>query len=218
MTELRQSLQKANDSATGLDQVHYQLLTHLPNSALSVLLKVYNHVWESGCFPPSWSEAVVIPIPKPGKDHLDPGNFRPIALTSCLCKTMERMINAHLMWSLESQSLLSEKQCGFRKNHSMLDHLVCFETFIKNAFVKEEHILTIFFDLEKAYDTTWKHGILADLWDLGFRSQVFQSFLPEHFFKVRVGSNLSELHEQEMGVPQGSILSPALLSIKIKNC
>ena len=90
--KLRQSLQRANDSATGLDQVHYQLLTHLPNSALSVLLKVYNHVWESGCFPPSWREAVVIPISKPGKDHSDPGNFRPKALTSCLCKTMERMI------------------------------------------------------------------------------------------------------------------------------
>ena len=45
MTELRQSLQTANDSATGLDQVHYQLLTHLPNSALSILLKVYNHVY-----------------------------------------------------------------------------------------------------------------------------------------------------------------------------
>ena len=112
VTELRQSLQRANDSATGLDQVHYQLLTHLPNSALSVLLKVYNHVWESGCFLPSWLEAVIIPIPKPGKDHLDPGNFRPIALTSCLCKTMEKMINARLMWFLESQGLLSEKQCG----------------------------------------------------------------------------------------------------------
>ena len=74
VAELKQSLQRANDSATSLDQVHYQLLTRLPNSALSVLLKVYNHVWESGCFPPSWREAVVIPIPKPGKDHSDPGN------------------------------------------------------------------------------------------------------------------------------------------------
>ena len=135
VTELRQSLQKANDSATGLDQVHYQLLIHFPNSALPVLLKVYNHVWESGCFPPSWREAVVISIPKPGKDHSDPGNFR--ALTSCLSKTMERMINARLMWSLESQGLLSEKQRGFRRNHSTLDHLVRFETFIRNAFVKK---------------------------------------------------------------------------------
>ena len=220
MTELRQSLQRANDSATGLDQVHYQLLTHLPNSALSVLLKVYNHVWESGCFPPSWREAVVIPIPKPDKDHLDPSNFRPIALTSCLCKTMERMINARLMWSLESQGLLSVKQCGFRKNHSTLDHLVRFETFIRNAFVKKEHVLTIFFDLEKAYDTTWKHGILADLWNLSFRGHLprfIQSFLSEHSFRVRVGSTLTELHEQEMGVPQGSIVSPALFSITVNN-
>ena len=219
MTELRQSLQRANDSATGLDQVHYQLLTHLPNSALSVLLKVHNHVWESGCFPPLWREAVVIPIPKPGKDHSDPGNFRPIALTSCLCKTMER-INARLMWSLESQGLLSEKQCGFRKNHSMLDHLVHFETFIRNAFFKKEHVLTIFFDLKKAYDTAWKHGIQADLWDLDFRGHLprfIQSFMSERSFRVRVGSTLSELHEQEMGVPQGSILSLALFSIKINN-
>ena len=40
MTELKQPLQRENNSATGLDKVHYQLLTHLPNSALSVLLKV----------------------------------------------------------------------------------------------------------------------------------------------------------------------------------
>ena len=133
---------------------------------------------------------------------------------------MERMINARLMWSLESQGLLSEKQCGFRKNHSTLDHLVRFETFIINAFVKNTHVLTIFFDLEKAYDTTWKYGILADLWDLSFRGHLprfIQSFLSERSFRIRVGSTLSELHEQEMGVPQGSILSPALFSIKINN-
>ena len=133
---------------------------------------------------------------------------------------MERMVNARLMWSLESQGLLSEKQCGFRKNHSTLDHLVRFETFIRNALVKKEHVLTIFFDLEKAYDTTWKHGILADLWDLGFRGHLprfIQNFLSERSFRFRVGSTLSELHEQEMVVPQGSILSPTLFSIKINN-
>ena len=39
--------------------------------------------------------------------------------------------------------------------------------FLRNTFVKKEQVLTIFFDLEKAYYTTWKHSILADLWDLG---------------------------------------------------
>ena len=35
--------------------------------------------------------------------------------------------------------------------------------------MQKQHVLVIFFDLEKAYDTTWKRGILSDLWDLGFR-------------------------------------------------
>ena len=87
MSELKQSLQRANYSATDLDQVNYQLLTHLPNSALSVLLKVYNHVWESGCFPPSWREAVVVPVPQTGKDRSE-HNFSLVVLTSCLHKTM----------------------------------------------------------------------------------------------------------------------------------
>jgi len=72
---------------------------------------------------------------------------------------MERMINARLMWSLDSQGLLSEKQCGFRKNHSTLDHLVRFETFIRNAFVKKEHVLTIFFDLDGT--AFWRTSVIS---------------------------------------------------------
>ena len=54
MWELKQGLQKSNNSAAGPDEVHYNLLTHLPESVLSVLLKVYNSMWESETFPPSW--------------------------------------------------------------------------------------------------------------------------------------------------------------------
>ena len=75
------------------------------------------------------------------------------------------MINARLVWFLESNGLLSNIQCGFRQGRNTLDHLVRFETFIRNAFVKKEHVVSIFFDLEKAYNTTWKYGILKDpLW------------------------------------------------------
>jgi hypothetical protein len=54
-------------------------------------------------------------------------------------------------------------QCGFRQGRSTLDHLVRFETFIRNAF--------IFFDLEKVYDTTWKYGILKDFFDMGLKGK-----------------------------------------------
>ena len=66
----------------------------------------------------------IIPIPKPGKDKTEATNYRPIALTSCICKTMVRMINDRLVWFLESNNLISKNQAGFRKNNSTNDHLV----------------------------------------------------------------------------------------------
>jgi len=54
-------------------------------------------------------------------------------------------------------------QSGLRKQRSTTDNLVRLETFIREAFVQKQHAVAIFFDLEKAYDTTWKHGIMKDL-------------------------------------------------------
>ena len=216
--ELKQALQKANDSAAGLDQIHYKLLTHLPDKTLDILLFVFNHIWDTGIFPQSWRQAEVVPIPKQGRDLSNPGNYRPIALTSCICKTMERLVNTRLVWFLESNNLISDLQCGFRQGRSTVDHLVRFETFVREAFVKKQHVLAVFFDLEKAYDTTWKSGILSDMHEMGFRGRLpifIREFLSDRSFRVRVGSTLSDPFDQEMGVPQGSILSPALFSIKI---
>ena len=129
-------------------------------------------MWETGKFPESWELATTIPIPKPGKYHTEPRNYRPIALTSCLCKTLERMINARLVWYLEINNLISPVQSGFRSERSTNDNLVRLETFIRDAFVKKEHVVAVFFDLEKAYDTTWKYGILRDLHELGIKGRL----------------------------------------------
>ena len=95
--------------------VHYQFLKHLPFTSLSILLDILNDVWQSVDFPSSWKEALVIPIPKPGKDSSDPNNDRPIALTSCHCKTLERMVNTRLVWFWERNNLIVEVQSGFRR-------------------------------------------------------------------------------------------------------
>ena len=80
--------------------------------------------------------------------------------------------------------------------------------------------MSIFFDLEKAYDTTWKHGILKDLFEAGLRGRMpvfISKFLENRNFRVRLGSTLSDHFGQEMGVPQGSILSVTLFSLKINS-
>ena len=163
INELKHALKKSNETAASPDGLYHQFLTHLPQDCLKILLKLFNTIWLSAEIPSSWKEAIVVPIPKPNRDLSDPTNYRPIALTSCLCKTMERMVNDRLVWVLESKKLISKFQCGFRKDHSTLDHLVRLEHFIREAFAKKKQVLAVFFYLEKAYDTTWKHRILTDL-------------------------------------------------------
>ena len=78
----------------------------------------------------------------------------------------------------------------------------------------------MFFDLEKAYDTTWKYAIMKDLRGFGLRGRLpnfISKCLKNRYFKVRVGSTFSDSHPQEMGVPQGSILSVTLFSVKINS-
>ena len=103
------------NSVNSADEVHYQLLKHLPRISLQTLLNIFNRMWEQGTFPESWTKATIIPIPKLNKDHTNSTNYRPIALTSCLCKTMERMINNRLNFYLESDNIIPEHQSGFRK-------------------------------------------------------------------------------------------------------
>ena len=220
LDELKDAISKSHDTATGPDKIHYQMLKHLPLKSLQTLLDIFNNMWETGKFPESWELATIIPIPKPGKDHTEPTNYRPIALTSCLCKTLERMINARLVWYLEINNPISPVQSGFRSERSTNDNLVRLETFFRDAFVKKEHVVAVFFDLEKAYDTTWKYGILRDLHELGVKGRLanfLESFLAERSFQVRVGSTLSDTFRLSQDVPQGSILSTTLFNIKINS-
>ena len=154
LDELVEAIQLSHDSATGPDVIHYQMLKHFAENFHEILLNIFNFIWTAGKFPEDWTYASIIPIPKPGKEPAEPNNYRPIALTSCLCKTLERMINKRLTWILVSHYHISRFQSGFRSDRSTTDNLVRLETFIRNAFIKKEHVVAVFFDVEKANDTT----------------------------------------------------------------
>ena len=75
-------------------------------------------------------------------------------------------------------------------------------------------------DLEKTYDTTWKHGILLDLYKTGIRGRLpmfICDFVSDRYFKVRVGNIYSDPYSQEASVPQGSIFSVTLFSLNINS-
>ncbi|GFV04572.1 putative RNA-directed DNA polymerase from transposon X-element [Trichonephila clavipes] len=159
LRELRAALHRSGNTAAGPDGLHYIMLRHLSESSILSLLSLFNRIWETQVFPTQWCHAHVLPFPKPGKDPTSAINYRPIALPSCLSKLMERIVSARLMFHLESHNLLSPLQSGFRKSRSTTDNLLRLETSIREAFVKKQYNISVFFDIKKAYDMSWRKTV-----------------------------------------------------------
>ena len=124
---------------------------------------------------------------------------------------MERMVNACLVWFLEKNKLIATFQRGFRQQRGTLDHIVCFE---------KEQFVSVLFDLESAYDTTCKNGIMNELHTFGLKgclAYLISAFPNKRQSRVRVGDTFSNPHEKETGVPQGNILSVTLFRVKTNN-
>ena len=218
--ELTSALKSCRNTCEGPDGVHNMMLKHLPPISLSFLLALFNRIWETGDFPPKWREALVLPFLKPHKSGTQPQDYRPIALTSCICKLFERMINSRLMWYLESKSLLSPSQFGFRRARGIAEPLARLHTYITTAFARKESVIAVFFDLEKAYDTTWRYHILHQLSSIGINGNMgvfLQRFLTNRTFRVKVAASYSPPFSQYEGVPQGSVLSTSLFLLAINN-
>ena len=183
--------------------MRYSFLKRLSPKTLELLLKMYNHIWIQKYFHETWKLSTIIPIPKPRNDTSNPGNYRPISLTSWLCKTLERMVNHRLVWYLKANNLITNAPCGYQNICGCINHLSNLESYIREAFIKGEHVTTVFFDccdmfsfydFEKAYDTTWKFEIM--IFDFGLKGRLpkfIKDFLSNWTFKVLLGSTLLDI-------------------------
>lgn len=217
-SELNGALRKLGKTAPGKDQICYSMLKNITEEGQEVILKLFNRVWETGVIPTEWKKAVIVPIKKPGKDPKRPASYRPIALTSHVGKTMERMINDRLSYWVETKGYIESYQSGFRKGRGTMDPVLALEDEIRKAQTNKEAVAAVFLDIEKAYDMLWKEGLLIQLNRLGVKGQMFQwvkAFLSGRSITVRVNGCLSECYPVENGTPQGSIVSPLLFSIMI---
>lgn len=218
--ELNYILDNVKGSSPGPDNIHYEMLIKLPKNTKEWLLAYYNHIWQSGILPNTWKNSIVIPIFKTGKDKLDPSSYRPIFLTSCLCKVMERMVNKRLMWVLEKHNFIQPFQSGFRKGRSTIDHLLTLDTEAQYAFINGQQMIAVFFDMQKAFDNINHAVILHKLLSIGIQGQMFsfvKQFLRNRHFRVRIGCEYSQYHRQKNGVPQGCVLSPTLFLLAVND-
>lgn len=159
LQELKRALSAGKQTAPGPDDIHYEMLAHLSGPSVEALLKFFNKfffskIWVSGRMPAAWKKAFIVALLKCGKPPTSPSSYRPIALTSCLAKTFELVVNTSLSFVLQLNELLDIHHCGFKKACSTTDHLVRLENVVREAFIHKQRCLAVFFYLEKAYDTT----------------------------------------------------------------
>lgn len=177
-----------------------------------------NTVWKEGTLPAAWKHAIV-PIVKPGIKASHPGSYRPIELTSVLCKVMERMVTDKLVHMCESVGPFSLYQSGLT-----MDSVLALDCDIKkvlaNKLANKEGVVAVFLDVEKAYDMLWKGGLLLKLYAAGVRGRLFnwiQEFLKNRAIQFRVGGANFESVGTENWTRQGSVVGPILFNIMMNN-
>ena len=194
-------------------------LKHYLNEIIKPLHHVISSSLRAGVVPSQLKIAKIVPIFKSG-NMAAMDNYRPIALLNNFSKIIEKVVCIRLYSYLESNNILSGAQFGFRQGHSTVHPMVHFLNYISNAFENKHHVLAIFCDLRKAFDTVDSGILLKKLYKMGVRGPElnwFKSYLTDRKQFVCVNGKHSSLKNIKIGVPQGSILGPLLFLIYIND-
>ena len=122
-----------------------------------VYLKLFNCIFDSGNFPDSWAEGLIVPIYKKKGSKEDPNNYRGVTLLSCLGKYFNSILNAR--FKKVSEKLISNIQAGFREGFSTMDHVFTIVSIINLYEKMGINLYVAFIDYQKAFDTIWRDGL-----------------------------------------------------------
>ena len=135
MLKLLSAIQKMKrKGAAGPDNIPPTFLKSLGPLALQELLSIFNASFHLADCPRIWRVAFIIPLLKAGKSPSDVASFRPISLTSCVVKLLERIIVYRLHYIAESNNLFSRFPAGFRKGRSCEDYVLRIVKTIEDDF------------------------------------------------------------------------------------
>ena len=140
-------------------------------------------------------------------------NYRPISTLPIFGKNFEKIIYSRLYSFLASKDILYDNQFGFRKGHSTSHALHFSVNKILEAVDNKKHVIGIFIDMSKAFDTINHEKLLIKLQNYGVRGRchkLLQSYLSNRFQYTDIFNEKSELRDVKYGVPQGSVLGPLL--------
>ena len=223
MSELQSDIKKMKGKgAAGPDNIPPSFLKSLGPLALQELLSIFNSSFSLAHCPRIWRVATIIPLLKAGKSPSEVASFRPISLTSCVVKLLERIIADRLYYIAETNNMFSRFQAGFRKGRSCEDQIIHIVQAIEDGFQHrpmQRSILTLL-DFSKAYDTVWRERLLLHMVNTGIPPTFvcwIRSFLVDRRGRVQLFNVFSSSRRFNQGLPQGSVLAPLLFLFYIND-
>ena len=203
----------------GLDGISNILLKRIISVIKRPLCQIINRSLSNGIFPDLMKIAKVQPLYKAGDIAL-PDNFRPISLLPVLSKVLERVVFRSLSLHLKHENVIYPRQYGFRKDNSTIEAIMNLVGESLLGFDNNQMILSVFFDLKKAFDTVSHKLILLKLEKLGVRGielEWFRDYLANCRQITHFNGKSSSVKSLHVGVQQGSLLRVLLFKIIINN-
>jgi hypothetical protein len=205
--------------AAGGDGITIDYLKLVPRNIVPYLRTMFNVSINNGKLPVDWKKALVIPIHKSGNKS-EVNNYRPVSLTSVICKIFEKLIDRYIRKYCEENGVFCENQHGFRTGYSCDSQLTALIQDLSDNLEKGSQTDATFIDLSKAFDSISHKKIMKKMYNLPLDKRVLEwieEFLIGRTQKVKVDNVLSEDINITSGVPQGSVLGPLLFIIYINN-